>query len=96
MKPNLHLTEKNRGRVVNSASKPTYQTCEVEAPTTTNGLERFRLLKRNELVRQGDFVSNEDRSLEPWEGPNGFRADAYVKPIYRRQERRPNGAKQAQ
>jgi len=57
--------------------------------------ERFRRLKWNELVCHGDFVANGGRRLEPWEGPNGFRADAYVKPIYRRQKRRPNGGKKA-
>ena len=96
MKPNLGLNGKNRGRVVNGATKPTPQTGELEAPAGNFGLERFRRLKWNELVCHGDYVANEGRNLEPWEGPNGFRADAYVKPIYRRQQRRPTGAKQLQ
>jgi len=52
----------------------------------TCGPKRFRRLKWNELVNRGDFVTNERRGFEPWEGPSGFRADAFVKPIYRRDE----------
>jgi hypothetical protein len=96
MKPNLRLTERNRGRVVNGAAKPTHRTGEPEAPASTSVLERFRRLKWNELVRLGDFVADEHRGFEPWEGPGGFRADAFVKPTYRRQERRPSGAKKLQ
>lgn len=82
MKPNLGFNGRNRGGVVNGAAKPTHRTGEPEAPARTIVLERFRRLKWNELVRQGDFVANGDRRLEPWEGPNGFQAGAYVKPIY--------------
>jgi hypothetical protein len=46
--------------------------------------EGFRLLKWNELVRRGDFVEDGHQGFEPWVGPSGFRADAFVKPIYRR------------
>jgi len=45
--------------------------------------EGFRRLKWDELVCDGDFVADEHRLLEPWEGPSGFRADAFLKPIYR-------------
>ena len=45
---------------------------------------RLRRLRRNELVSRGDFVADPQRGFEPWEGPGGFRADAFVKPIYRR------------
>ena len=44
----------------------------------------LRRLKWNELVRRGDFVPAADNGFEPWEGPAGFRADAFVKQIYRR------------
>jgi hypothetical protein len=44
---------------------------------------RFRLLNFNELVRIGDFVKDGHRGFERWEGLSGFRADAFVKPIYR-------------
>jgi hypothetical protein len=46
--------------------------------------KRSRRLKGNELVTRGDFVANEQRGFEPWEGPTGFRADAFMKPVYRR------------
>ena len=93
MKPNPGLNGKHHGRVVNGATEPTHQTDEPITPATTGDLERYRRLKWNELVRHGDFVANGGQILELWEGPNGFRADAYVKPIYRRQQRRPTGDK---
>jgi len=49
-----------------------------------NVVERFRRLKWNELVRQGDFVEDGHQGFEPWEGPGGFQADSFIKPIYRR------------
>ena len=54
---------------------------------------RFRRLKWNELVRAGDFVAVPPRGFEPWEGPTGFRADAFVRSIYRRDNSRMNDAK---
>jgi len=56
--------------------------------------ERLRPLKWDELVRCGDFVEDGRNGFEPWVGPSGFRADAFVKQIYRRQERRPAGGKE--
>jgi len=50
--------------------------------------KNFRRLKSNELVSTGDFVADERRGFEPWEGPNGFRADAFVRAIYRRDDGR--------
>ena len=44
----------------------------------------LRLLEWNELVRKGDFVTDGHDGFEPWDGPSGFRADAFVKQIYRR------------
>jgi hypothetical protein len=46
--------------------------------------KHLRPLKWNELVRRGDFVEDGRRGFEPWEGPAGFRADAFIKTIYRR------------
>lgn len=43
----------------------------------------FRLLKWNEVVRRGDFVPDEHQGFELWEGPAGFRADSFMKPVYR-------------
>jgi hypothetical protein len=54
--------------------------------------ERLRPLKLDELVRPGDFVDNGSNGFEPWEGPGGFRADAFVKQIYRQRGRRSKGA----
>jgi len=44
----------------------------------------FRRLKWNEVVVQGDCLVHEQRGFEPWQGPGGFRADTFLKPIYRR------------
>ena len=43
----------------------------------------LRRLKWNELVRRGDFVQDGHQGFEPWAGPAGFRADTYIKTIYR-------------
>lgn len=52
-----------------------------EKPNTSKD---FRLLKPNELVSRGDFVAELPGEFQPWEGPTGFRADSFVKPIYRK------------
>jgi len=44
----------------------------------------LRQLAWNELVRKGDFVADGHDGFEPWDGPSGFRADAFVKRTYRR------------
>jgi hypothetical protein len=44
----------------------------------------FRRLKADELVSRGDFTANDRQEFEPWDGPTGFRADAFVKAIYRK------------
>jgi hypothetical protein len=56
--------------------------------------KRLRRLKWNERVSLGDFVRNERRRFEPWQGPGGFRADAFVKPIYRRDQSHSTETKQ--
>ena len=93
MKLNIHLTERDCGRAVNRAIKPTQRTGEPEALARASIPERFRRLNRNELVCRGDFVGDGHKGLEPWEGPGGFRADAFVKPIYRQLVRRQTEAK---
>lgn len=55
----------------------------------------FRRLKANELVSRGDFTAHEQRGFEPWEGPTGFRADAFVKAIYRKHAHRPGGSRKS-
>ncbi len=49
--------------------------------------KHFRRLKWDELVTSGDYIVNEQQGFEPWEGPRGFRADSFLKPIYRRKKR---------
>ena len=53
----------------------------------------LRPLKWNELVKRGDFVEDGRKGFEPWVGPSGFRAAAFVKQIYRQLGRRSPGAK---
>ena len=53
-------------------------------PMSTSRLPaRLRRLKPSERVRHGDFVQDENQELMPWQGPGGFRADAFVNQIYR-------------
>jgi hypothetical protein len=58
----------------------------------TAARERLRPLKWNELARRGDFVKDGREGFERWVGLNGFRADAFVKQIYRRLSRPSAGA----
>ena len=51
--------------------------------------EGLRTLKWNERVQRGDLVADGRHGFEPWEGPSGFRADTFIKTIYRRNNRRP-------
>jgi len=66
-----------------------------DAPVIMDGPQSFRRLKWDELVRTGDFVKDTHNGFEPWEGPSGFRADAFVKAIYRRQTPLPIAVRQA-
>jgi len=65
----------------------------VETPPKPAAPLRVRRLKWNERVRAGDFVAALQRGFELWEGPTGFRADSFVKPIYRRHNGRANDMK---
>jgi hypothetical protein len=60
----------------------------LDAVVKAEAPKNFRLLKSHEIVSQGDFVVNEQGGFELWEGPRGFRADSFVKAIYRRGEGR--------
>jgi hypothetical protein len=73
------------------ATPTTQRVSKPETATKAGAPKRFRRLKWNELVSRGDFVVDEHRRFEPWEGPSGFRADAFVKPIYRLAESRLTG-----
>lgn len=59
-----------------------------EAPAPKPVPRGLRLLNSNELVSLGDFVDDQDRGFALWEGPGGFRADSFVRPIYRRRASR--------
>jgi len=85
-KESAAMRHEKPGRLVNDAVNPRQRTGEPEAPARASVSERFRRLKRNEVVGHGDFVADERLGLQPWEGPGGFRADAFVRPIYRRKE----------
>jgi len=61
--------------------------------TPASQTTHFRRLEWNELVTRGDFVADGRQGFEPWEGPSGFRADAFVKIIYRRSGSRPAAAR---
>ena len=65
---------------------------EVISEANPGGWPRLRPLKRDEVVRRGDFVKIGEQKLEPWVGPGGFRADSFVNPIYRLQTHRPVSA----
>jgi len=67
----------------------------VAASATTAVPECFRRLKWNELVKRGDFVEDGRQGFELWEGPGGFRADAFVKIIYRKLARQPAAKRKA-
>jgi|ERR1017187_6220120 hypothetical protein len=86
MKLNMEPTRKNCEDMAGCATKTTQRVNKPEASAKAGVPKRFRRLKWNELVSHGDFVADEHRRLESWEGPGGFRADAFVKPIYRRKE----------
>jgi hypothetical protein len=66
-----------------NADKTALPVVNAEASTKGGIPKRFRRLKWDELVSRGDFVVDERLEYKPWEGPNGFRADSFVKPIYR-------------
>jgi len=88
MKRNSNAAGRNRERGVDSTTKPPQRTAELAALSGAGVPERFRRLKRNEVVCHGDFVADERLGLELWEGPGGFRAGTFVNPVYRRNESR--------
>jgi len=64
----------------------------ISTSASTADAKSLRPLKWNELVCRGDFVEDGHQGFEPWVGPSGFRADAFVKQIYRRLKRPSAGA----
>ena len=59
---------------------------EPAAAPLAGGSGKFRRLKWDEQVRRGDFVEDGKQGFEPWDGMVGFRADTFVKTIYRRKK----------
>lgn len=95
MKINIELTEKSSKGVMTGALEQTQRTSGTSAPAKAGVAKQFRRLKRYELVTLGDFVADEHRGFKPWEGPSGFRADSFVKQIYRQDESRKTTNKKA-
>lgn len=67
----------------------------ISTATSATAMERFCPLKWDERVQRGDFVQDGQKGFEPWVGPAGFRADTFVKQIYRRLRSRPTSASKA-
>jgi hypothetical protein len=88
MKLNTKTTGKNSEDAASCAIRRTQGANKPEASAIAGVPKRFRRLKWHELVSAGDFVADAQQGFELWEGPNGFRADAFVKPIYRTSENR--------
>lgn len=69
--------------VTGGASAPTQPGNLSSAKVGAGIPKRFRRLKPDELVQPGDYVADVHRGLKPWQGPGGFRVDAFVSRIYR-------------
>ena len=44
---------------------------------------RLRRLKLRELVWFGDYIKDPSRGFQLWEGPGGFWAGSFARPVYR-------------
>jgi GH24 family phage-related lysozyme (muramidase) len=67
----------------------------ITTPAFSIAAGQLRPLKWDERVNQGDFVAAEPGQFEVWEGPAGFRADTFVKQVYRRLKKPAAEAKKA-
>ncbi len=56
------------------------------APTAPITAASLRRLKWNEVAAIGDFTANGLKGFELWDGPTGFQAGSFVRPIYRRHD----------
>jgi hypothetical protein len=88
MNLNTNTTGKKSEDAARRATKRSPRAKQPAASAIADIPKRLRRLKWHEVVSPGDFVADKQRGFELWEGPNGFRADAFVKPIYRRGESR--------
>jgi hypothetical protein len=48
---------------------------------------QFRRVRSNELVIPGDFIKDGEQAYQPWDGPRGFRAASFHKPVFRPEPR---------
>ena len=71
---------------MNSLATPKQRTGEPEAPARASVPERFRRLKRNEVVWSGDFVADERLGFELWERRTYSEPGSFARPIYRKEE----------
>jgi hypothetical protein len=85
MKLNFESSRPDREDTIGNGVKPVQI-----GRATANVVEPkgFRRLKFNELVSVGDYVEDESSGLQLWDGPRGFQAGSFVKPIYRPQRKR--------
>ena len=88
MKQNLETTKHDCGDLPGGGTETAQRVGKPGAFEEAGVSKQFRRLKWNEVVRRGDFVADEHQGFEPWEGPGGFQADSFLKPIYRRAESR--------
>ena len=91
LEPTKNVFDDRSGRATKTATRMNKPGAIAEAGAP----KRFRRLKWNELVSHGDFVLDVSGGFELWDGPTGFRADAFVKPIYRRDKSRPVAARKS-
>ncbi len=65
-------------------ARSTEPRAEAETARDTRRRVGFRRLAWNEIVRPGAYAADQQNRLQLWEGPTGFRAGSFVKPIYRK------------
>jgi hypothetical protein len=88
MKLKLHPNMKNGERRGRGATNLTEQANHHARDSKAVLAKRFRRLASDEMVVRGDFVADGRQKFQLWEGPTGFRADSFFKPMYRQHENR--------
>src|SRR5690349_7486789 len=74
--------QKTRGQPGRSRKLAEWQSDVVMSLDGRSGV-RFRRVRFDELVVPGDYIKEGENCYEPWEGPRGFRAASFCKPVYR-------------
>jgi hypothetical protein len=88
MKLKVHPNLKNGERPARGVTNLTEQANHHARDSKAVLAKRFRRLASDEMVVRGDFVADGHQGFELWEGPTGFRADSFLKPMYRPHENR--------